>query len=212
MSSGPTLVITEYCCFGDLLNFLRRKRESFTCFKLEEDCYYRNIMPQRHSAGSGSFLYMKTGWLCVEEKRDLVLVFTIQNVRRRWIFGQQFAYVWLCSAETRLLLSSSQWQLERLHDHEAFCYWQLAFQLFLWEEALTTQRQASQPLIKFLSLTGNRKAAQVTLRPFQEKKRLSLCRLSFQVVPILKQIQRARCLTRMVCLLTPKTFSASHTK
>uniref|UniRef100_A0AAY5L8S0 receptor protein-tyrosine kinase n=1 Tax=Esox lucius TaxID=8010 RepID=A0AAY5L8S0_ESOLU len=26
---GPTLVITEYCCYGDLLNFLRRKRESF---------------------------------------------------------------------------------------------------------------------------------------------------------------------------------------
>uniref|UniRef100_A0A7N6AAP7 receptor protein-tyrosine kinase n=1 Tax=Anabas testudineus TaxID=64144 RepID=A0A7N6AAP7_ANATE len=34
---GPTLVITEYCCFGDLLNFLRRKRESFISFKLEED-------------------------------------------------------------------------------------------------------------------------------------------------------------------------------
>uniref|UniRef100_A0A671YFH2 receptor protein-tyrosine kinase n=1 Tax=Sparus aurata TaxID=8175 RepID=A0A671YFH2_SPAAU len=39
---GPTLVITEYCCFGDLLNFLRRKRESFMCFKPEEDCYYHN--------------------------------------------------------------------------------------------------------------------------------------------------------------------------
>ncbi|KAJ3614042.1 hypothetical protein NHX12_017619 [Muraenolepis orangiensis] len=24
---GPTLVITEYCCYGDLLNFLRRKKE-----------------------------------------------------------------------------------------------------------------------------------------------------------------------------------------
>uniref|UniRef100_A0A4W6CJM3 receptor protein-tyrosine kinase n=1 Tax=Lates calcarifer TaxID=8187 RepID=A0A4W6CJM3_LATCA len=50
---GPTLVITEYCCFGDLLNFLRRKRESFICFKMEEDCYYRNITPQRDTAGSG---------------------------------------------------------------------------------------------------------------------------------------------------------------
>lgn len=56
LSSGPTLVITEYCCFGDLLNFLRRKRESFICYKLEEDCYYRNVMPQRDAAGSGSFL------------------------------------------------------------------------------------------------------------------------------------------------------------
>uniref|UniRef100_A0AAR2LH83 receptor protein-tyrosine kinase n=1 Tax=Pygocentrus nattereri TaxID=42514 RepID=A0AAR2LH83_PYGNA len=41
---GPTLVITEYCCFGDLLNFLRRKRESFYCSTLGEDCYYRNIV------------------------------------------------------------------------------------------------------------------------------------------------------------------------
>lgn len=161
-------MITEYCCFGDLLNFLRRKRESFTCFKLEEDCYYRNVVPQRHTTGSGSFLCVKTGFLCVEEKRDLVLVFTIQNVRRRGIFGQQCAYVWLCSAETRLLLSSSQWQLERLHGHEAFCCWKSALQLFLWEEALTTQRQASQPLTKFLSLKIHRKAAQVLLMPFQK--------------------------------------------
>lgn len=70
LSAGPTLVITEYCCFGDLLNFLRRKRESFICFKLEEDCYYRNVMPQRDTAGSGSFLFMKSGLLCVEEKRE----------------------------------------------------------------------------------------------------------------------------------------------
>lgn len=55
LSAGPTLVITEYCCFGDLLNFLRRKRESFICFKPEEDCYYRNITPQRDTAGYGSF-------------------------------------------------------------------------------------------------------------------------------------------------------------
>ncbi|KAG7514479.1 mast/stem cell growth factor receptor Kit isoform X1 [Solea senegalensis] len=56
--AGPTLVITEYCCFGDLLNFLRRKRESFFCFKLEEDCYYRNIAPQRDAAGDSLNGYM----------------------------------------------------------------------------------------------------------------------------------------------------------
>ncbi|XP_073332081.1 mast/stem cell growth factor receptor kita isoform X1 [Pagrus major] len=55
---GPTLVITEYCCFGDLLNFLRRKRESFMCFKLEEDCYYHNVMPQRDAAGDSLNGYM----------------------------------------------------------------------------------------------------------------------------------------------------------
>ncbi|XP_026880257.2 mast/stem cell growth factor receptor kita isoform X2 [Electrophorus electricus] len=46
---GPTLVITEYCCFGDLLNFLRRKRDSFCCSRLGEDCYYRNVMLQPES-------------------------------------------------------------------------------------------------------------------------------------------------------------------
>uniref|UniRef100_A0A672M2N3 Mast/stem cell growth factor receptor Kit n=1 Tax=Sinocyclocheilus grahami TaxID=75366 RepID=A0A672M2N3_SINGR len=40
---GPTLVITEYCCFGDLLNFLRRRRESFYFTTLGEDSYYRNL-------------------------------------------------------------------------------------------------------------------------------------------------------------------------
>ena len=147
LSAGPTLVITEYCCFGDLLNFLRRKRESFMCFKPEEDCYYHNVMPQRDAAGSGSFFVCKERVIvCGGDKR--ILVFTIQNVRRMRVFGQQCACVWLCSAETRLLLSSSQWQLEWLHDHEAFCCWQPAAELIR-EEALTTQRQECQPFIKF---------------------------------------------------------------
>uniref|UniRef100_A0A8B9RJX0 receptor protein-tyrosine kinase n=1 Tax=Astyanax mexicanus TaxID=7994 RepID=A0A8B9RJX0_ASTMX len=50
---GPTLVITEYCCFGDLLNFLRRKRESFFCSSLGEDCYYRNVMLQPDEGRNG---------------------------------------------------------------------------------------------------------------------------------------------------------------
>ncbi|XP_061744879.1 mast/stem cell growth factor receptor kita isoform X2 [Nerophis ophidion] len=55
---GPTLVITEYCCFGDLLNFLRRKREAFILAKMEEDCYYRNILSQRETAGNSLNGYM----------------------------------------------------------------------------------------------------------------------------------------------------------
>nr|XP_057928731.1 mast/stem cell growth factor receptor kita isoform X1 [Doryrhamphus excisus] len=55
---GPTLVITEYCCFGDLLNFLRRKRESFIISKMEEDSYYRNIQSQRETAGDSLNGYM----------------------------------------------------------------------------------------------------------------------------------------------------------
>ncbi|KAI1887913.1 hypothetical protein AGOR_G00195380 [Albula goreensis] len=44
---GPTLVITEYCCFGDLLNFLRQNREAFLGS-------YRNITPFTEPAGDSS--------------------------------------------------------------------------------------------------------------------------------------------------------------
>uniref|UniRef100_A0A9J8C1E8 receptor protein-tyrosine kinase n=1 Tax=Cyprinus carpio carpio TaxID=630221 RepID=A0A9J8C1E8_CYPCA len=40
---GPTLVITEYCCYGDLLNFLRRKRDAFFSSKTG-DGYYKNLL------------------------------------------------------------------------------------------------------------------------------------------------------------------------
>uniref|UniRef100_A0AAY4ACC0 receptor protein-tyrosine kinase n=1 Tax=Denticeps clupeoides TaxID=299321 RepID=A0AAY4ACC0_9TELE len=42
---GPLLVITEYCCYGDLLNFLRRKRDEFFSLKTG-DGYYKNILSQ----------------------------------------------------------------------------------------------------------------------------------------------------------------------
>uniref|UniRef100_A0A9J8BU80 receptor protein-tyrosine kinase n=1 Tax=Cyprinus carpio carpio TaxID=630221 RepID=A0A9J8BU80_CYPCA len=40
---GPTLMITEYCCYGDLLNFLRRKRDAFFSSKTG-DGYYKNLL------------------------------------------------------------------------------------------------------------------------------------------------------------------------
>uniref|UniRef100_A0A8C5ARN0 receptor protein-tyrosine kinase n=1 Tax=Gadus morhua TaxID=8049 RepID=A0A8C5ARN0_GADMO len=43
---GPTLVITEYCCYGDLLNFLRRKKELFLNTQTGGN-YYRNVHKQR---------------------------------------------------------------------------------------------------------------------------------------------------------------------
>ncbi|KAM4750253.1 KIT proto-oncogene, receptor tyrosine kinase b isoform 3-T3 [Anableps anableps] len=53
---GPILVITEYCCYGDLLNFLRRKRESFLNSQVG-DGYYRNVSkqsePTRDATGTG---------------------------------------------------------------------------------------------------------------------------------------------------------------
>ncbi|XP_051930028.1 mast/stem cell growth factor receptor kita isoform X2 [Hippocampus zosterae] len=56
---GPTLVITEYCCFGDLLNFLRRKRECFFVSKTDEDCYYHNVVSQRVTAGLNGYMPMR---------------------------------------------------------------------------------------------------------------------------------------------------------
>uniref|UniRef100_A0AAX7VBP7 receptor protein-tyrosine kinase n=1 Tax=Astatotilapia calliptera TaxID=8154 RepID=A0AAX7VBP7_ASTCA len=55
---GPTLVITEYCCFGDLLNFLRRKRDLCICFKLEDD-YYNHCSFPLHSDSLNSYMTMK---------------------------------------------------------------------------------------------------------------------------------------------------------
>ncbi|XP_072319112.1 KIT proto-oncogene, receptor tyrosine kinase b [Eucyclogobius newberryi] len=53
---GPILLITEYCCYGDLLNFLRKKRESFLNAQIN-DGYYRNTFnqsePLREVTGSG---------------------------------------------------------------------------------------------------------------------------------------------------------------
>lgn len=52
-SSGPVLVITEYCSLGDLLNFLRQKAETFVNFVMnipdvmENANDYKNICNQK---------------------------------------------------------------------------------------------------------------------------------------------------------------------
>ncbi|XP_019496445.1 PREDICTED: mast/stem cell growth factor receptor Kit isoform X6 [Hipposideros armiger] len=64
---GPTLVITEYCCYGDLLNFLRRKRDSFICSKQEdhaEAALYKNLLQSKETSCSDStneYMDMKPG-------------------------------------------------------------------------------------------------------------------------------------------------------
>lgn len=58
---GPTLVITEYCCYGDLLNYLRRKRDSFICQKFEdhsESALYKNLLNSRERVCEGLSEYM----------------------------------------------------------------------------------------------------------------------------------------------------------
>ncbi|KAI7789484.1 macrophage colony-stimulating factor 1 receptor [Triplophysa rosa] len=50
---GPVLVITEYCCHGDLLNFLRHKAENFLNFVMsihnipEQTTDYKNVTAER---------------------------------------------------------------------------------------------------------------------------------------------------------------------
>uniref|UniRef100_A0A8C4YKW6 receptor protein-tyrosine kinase n=1 Tax=Gopherus evgoodei TaxID=1825980 RepID=A0A8C4YKW6_9SAUR len=63
---GPTLVITEYCCYGDLLNFLRRKRDSFICPKHDEyaeTTVYENLLHQKEPACDviNKYMDMKPG-------------------------------------------------------------------------------------------------------------------------------------------------------
>ncbi|KAM6221931.1 mast/stem cell growth factor receptor Kit [Rhynchocyon petersi] len=64
---GPTLVITEYCCYGDLLNFLRRKRDSFICSKQEdqaEAALYKNLLHSKEASACDStneYMDMKPG-------------------------------------------------------------------------------------------------------------------------------------------------------
>lgn len=55
-SSGPVLVITEYCSLGDLLNFLRQRAETFVnfvmnipeySFLMDNSSDYKNICNQK---------------------------------------------------------------------------------------------------------------------------------------------------------------------
>uniref|UniRef100_A0A672SU60 receptor protein-tyrosine kinase n=1 Tax=Sinocyclocheilus grahami TaxID=75366 RepID=A0A672SU60_SINGR len=54
---GPVLVITEYCCHGDLLNFLRSKAENFLNFVMmipNPAMDYKNINTERIDSGISS--------------------------------------------------------------------------------------------------------------------------------------------------------------
>ncbi|XP_061581158.1 macrophage colony-stimulating factor 1 receptor isoform X1 [Cololabis saira] len=81
---GPVLVITEYCSLGDLLNFLRRKAETFVSFVMnipevpESLNDYKNICVQKmfirsdsgiSSESSSSYLEMRPSQLPNTEQR-----------------------------------------------------------------------------------------------------------------------------------------------
>lgn len=75
---GPILVITEYCCYGDLLNFLRRKRESFINSQVD-DGYYRNVFKQSETARCVFVFYLTGKWLPCQNEILTVCVCVVQQ-------------------------------------------------------------------------------------------------------------------------------------
>ncbi|XP_061101687.1 mast/stem cell growth factor receptor kita-like isoform X1 [Conger conger] len=71
---GPTLVITEYCCFGDLLNFLRQNREAFLSCELENG-FYKNIPTHREPAGDSS----RNGYMTMRPSNPFTSPQSIRN-------------------------------------------------------------------------------------------------------------------------------------
>uniref|UniRef100_A0A3B3Q9B7 receptor protein-tyrosine kinase n=1 Tax=Paramormyrops kingsleyae TaxID=1676925 RepID=A0A3B3Q9B7_9TELE len=72
---GPILVITEYCCHGDLQNFLRNKTDTFLNFvlSLQENVRdYKNVHPKRMSSKSDS-------GVCSSAQQDLPMVLCPQS-------------------------------------------------------------------------------------------------------------------------------------
>ncbi|XP_059506553.1 mast/stem cell growth factor receptor Kit-like [Stegostoma tigrinum] len=79
---GPVLVITEYCCYGDLLNFLKNKAQYLVCGDALND--YKNLMhntkplsncsggylPMRPRLSSMSPMISQTDPLTIEEDED----------------------------------------------------------------------------------------------------------------------------------------------
>uniref|UniRef100_W5NA01 Mast/stem cell growth factor receptor n=1 Tax=Lepisosteus oculatus TaxID=7918 RepID=W5NA01_LEPOC len=87
---GPTLVITEYCCFGDLLNFLRRKRDMFFCSRLGDDSHYKNIQNKRGTENEES----KNGYMTMRPSTAVPSLHSAPSEKRRlkrkvWSYGDK---------------------------------------------------------------------------------------------------------------------------
>uniref|UniRef100_A0A8D2PGG2 receptor protein-tyrosine kinase n=1 Tax=Zosterops lateralis melanops TaxID=1220523 RepID=A0A8D2PGG2_ZOSLA len=78
--SGPIYLIFEYCCYGDLLNYLRSKREKFhwtltDIFKQQNFSFYHNIHQDQNSSqninmtlgSNGNVLFSEEGKRLIEE-------------------------------------------------------------------------------------------------------------------------------------------------
>ncbi|XP_016151702.1 PREDICTED: receptor-type tyrosine-protein kinase FLT3 [Ficedula albicollis] len=71
--SGPIYLIFEYCCYGDLLNYLRNKREKFhwtltDIFKQQNFSFYHNIHQDQNSRMGTHLKYGGSTTLCREDE------------------------------------------------------------------------------------------------------------------------------------------------
>ncbi|XP_071409492.1 receptor-type tyrosine-protein kinase FLT3 isoform X3 [Pithys albifrons albifrons] len=74
--SGPIYLIFEYCCYGDLLNYLRSKREKFhwtltDIFKQHNFSFYHNINLDQNSRMGTTLKYSVNTTLCREDEFEI---------------------------------------------------------------------------------------------------------------------------------------------
>ncbi|KAJ7409594.1 receptor-type tyrosine-protein kinase FLT3 [Willisornis vidua] len=74
--SGPIYLIFEYCCYGDLLNYLRSKREKFhwtltDIFKQHNFSFYHNINLDQNSRMGTHLKYSVNTTLCREDEFEI---------------------------------------------------------------------------------------------------------------------------------------------
>uniref|UniRef100_A0A8C0VPS6 receptor protein-tyrosine kinase n=1 Tax=Cyanistes caeruleus TaxID=156563 RepID=A0A8C0VPS6_CYACU len=75
--SGPIYLIFEYCCYGDLLNYLRSKREKFhwtltDIFKQQNFSFYHNIHQDQNSRMETHLNYGVNTTLCREDEFETI--------------------------------------------------------------------------------------------------------------------------------------------
>uniref|UniRef100_A0A672S6B2 receptor protein-tyrosine kinase n=1 Tax=Sinocyclocheilus grahami TaxID=75366 RepID=A0A672S6B2_SINGR len=80
---GPTLVITEYCCYGDLLNFLRRKRDAFFSSKTG-DGYYKNLLSQTQEGTDNGYMPMRSVYSHFYHQHPLFNAFQSVSLLSEW--------------------------------------------------------------------------------------------------------------------------------
>ncbi|XP_054670191.1 receptor-type tyrosine-protein kinase FLT3 isoform X2 [Grus americana] len=105
--SGPIYLIFEYCCYGDLLNYLRSKREKFhwtlmDIFKQHNFSFYHNIHFHQNSRKGTHLKYGVNTTVCREDE------FEITQSRQSMNVTSGSNGIVLCSEEDKIKHASRQ--------------------------------------------------------------------------------------------------------